>query len=122
MFGTMNSFLYALHKWNTSFCTARQSVLIWLRTDVIILKFLDQATRAAKLSRESRAGISSVMRTDDVGNSSLSKLIAILENTLDTDDESIDPSFDLDSSVRLDGDHLVHKKVNKSNRSISEVQ
>ena len=36
MFDTMNCFLYAWHKRNTSFCTARQNVLIWSLPDVII--------------------------------------------------------------------------------------
>ena len=43
-------------------------------------------------------------------------------DALDTDDETVDPSFDLNSSVRSDNDHLVHKKVIKSHRRISEVQ
>ena len=81
-----------------------------------------QATRAAKLSRESGEGTSSAVRTDDVGDSSLSQLIAMHEDTFDTDDETVDPSFDLDSRVRSDSDHLVHKKVIKSHRRISEVQ
>ena len=62
------------------------------------------------------------MRTEDVGDSSLSQLIAMHEDTLDTDDETVDPSFDLDTSVRSASDHLVHKKVIKSHRRISEVQ
>ena len=91
-----------------------------------------QAARAAKLSRESGEGTCSAVRTDDVGDSSLSQLIAMHEDTFDTDDETVDPSFDtddetvdpsfdLDSSVRSNSDHLVHKKVIKSHR-ISEVQ
>ena len=63
-----------------------------------------------------------MVRTDDVGDSSLSQLIAMHEDALDTDDETVDPSFDLNSSVRSDSDHLVHKKVIKSHRRISEVQ
>ena len=35
------------------------------------------------------------------------KLISMHEDALDTDDETVDPSFDLDSSVRSDSDHLV---------------
>ena len=81
-----------------------------------------QATRAAKLSRESGEGTSSAVETDDVGNSSLSQLITMHEDALYTDNETVDPSFDLDSSVRSDSDHLVHKKVIKSHRRISEVQ
>ena len=81
-----------------------------------------QAARAEKLSRESGEGTSSAVLTDDVGDGSLSQLIAMHEDALDTDDETVDPSFDLDSSVRLDTDHLVHKKVIKSHRRISEVQ
>ena len=157
MLGTMNTFLYAWHKRNTSFCTARQNVLIWSRPDVIISKInrpmtssrftawlprtlvsrslrcfvvcvcrssdasksksklqLEeglQAARAAKLSQESGEGTSSAVRTDDVGDSSLSQLIAMHEDTFDTDDETVDPSFDLDSSVRSNSDHSVHKKV-----------
>ena len=45
------------------------------------------------------------MRTDAAGDSSLSQLIAMHENALDTDDETVDLSFDLDSSVRSDSDH-----------------
>ena len=81
-----------------------------------------QAARAAKLSRESGKGTSSAVRTDDVSDSSLSQLIAMQKDALDTDDETVDPSFDLNSSVRSDSDHLVHKKVIKSHRRISEVQ
>ena len=62
------------------------------------------------------------MQTDDVGDSSLSQLIVMHEDALDTDDETINPSFDLDSSVRSNSDHLVHKKVIKSHRRISEIQ
>ena len=51
------------------------------------------------------------MRTEDVCDSSLSQLIAMHEDALDTDDETVNPSFDLDSNVRSDCDHLVHKKV-----------
>ena len=81
-----------------------------------------QAARPAKLSRESGEGMSSAVRNDDVGVCFLSQLIAIHEDALDTDDETIDPSFYLDSSVRSNSDHLVHKKVIKSHRRISEVQ
>ena len=73
-----------------------------------------QAARAAKLSRVSGEGTSSAVRTDDVGDSSLSQLIATHEDALDTDDETVDPSFDPNSSVMSDSDHLVHKKVIKS--------
>ena len=44
-----------------------------------------------------------------------------LPTTLDTDDETVDLSFDLDSSGRSDSDQLVRKKVIKSHRRISEV-
>ena len=71
---------------------------------------------------ESRKGTSSAVGTDDVSDSSLSQLIAMHEDALDTDDETVDPSFDLNSSVRSDSDHLVHKKAIKSHRRISEVQ
>ena len=73
---------------------------------------------------ESRVGegTSSAVRTDDIGDSSLSQLIAMHEDALDTDDETVDPSFDLNSSMRSNSDHLVHKKVIKSHRRISEVQ
>ena len=81
-----------------------------------------QATRAAKLSRESGEGTFSAVRTDDVGASSLSQLIAMHKDAVDTDDETLNPSFDLNSSVRLERDHLVHKKVINSHRRISEVQ
>ena len=81
-----------------------------------------QAAKAAKLSRESGEGTSSAVRTDGVGDSSLSQLIAMHEDALDTGDETVDLSFDLDSSVRSDSDHLVLKKVIKSHRRISEVQ
>ena len=52
-----------------------------------------QAARAAKLSRESGEGTSSAVRTDDVGDtcSYLSQLIAMHEDALDTDDETVDP-------------------------------
>ena len=50
-----------------------------------------------------------MVRTDDVGDNSLSQLITMHEDSLDTDDETVDPSFDLDSSVRSNSDHLVHK-------------
>ena len=38
---------------------------------------------------------------------SLTTLITMDKDALDTDDEAVDPSFDLDSSVRSDVDHLV---------------
>ena len=80
------------------------------------------AASAAKLSRGEEEGTSSTVRTDDVGDSSLSQLIAMHKDALDTDDETVDPSFDPNSSVRSDSDLLVHKKVMKSHRMISEVQ
>ena len=80
-----------------------------------------QAARAVKLSRELGEGTTSAVRTD-VGDSSLSQLIEMHKDALDTDDETVDSSFDLDSSVRWDSDHLVHKKSIKSHRRISEVQ
>ena len=43
-----------------------------------------QATRAAKLSRESRQGTFCAVRIDDVGDISLSQLIAMHGDTLDT--------------------------------------
>ena len=55
-----------------------------------------QAARAAKLSRESGKGTSSAVRTDNVSDGSLSQLITMHEDALDTDDETVDPSFDLD--------------------------
>ena len=80
-------------------------------------------TRAAKLSRESGEGTSSTVRADDVGDSSLSKLIGMHKDALlDTDNETVDPSFDLNSSVRSDSALLVHKKVIKFHRRIFEVQ
>ena len=69
-----------------------------------------QATRAAKLSRKSGEGTFSAVRTDDVSDISLYQLIAMHDDDLDTDDETLDPSFDLDSSARSVSDHLVHKK------------
>ena len=81
-----------------------------------------QASRAAKLSRGEGEGTYSAVRTDDVGDSSLSQLITILEDALDTVDETVDPFFDLNSSVRSDSDLLAHKKVIKFHRRISEVQ
>ena len=80
-----------------------------------------QAAGAAKLSRESGEGTFSV-RTDDVGDSSLSQLTTMHSDALDTDDETVDSSFDLDSSMRPNSYHLVHKKVIKSHRRICEVQ
>ena len=81
-----------------------------------------QAARAAKLSRESGTWAFTAVRTDDVGDSSLSQLIAMHEDALDTDVKTVVPSFDLDSSVRSDSNRFVHKKVIKSHRRISEVQ
>ena len=69
-----------------------------------------QAARAAKLSRKSGEGTFSAVRTDDVSDISLYQLIAMHDDDLDTDDETLDPSFDLDSSARSVSDHLVHKK------------
>ena len=36
----------------------------------------------------------------------LAQLVSISEDVLDTDDEAVDPSFDLDSSMKSDVDHL----------------
>ena len=37
----------------------------------------------------------------------LAQLLSMPEDTLDTDDEAIDPSFDLDSSMKSDFNHIV---------------
>ena len=34
-------------------------------------------------------------------------LVAMSEEALDTEDESVDPTFDLDSSIKSDVDHIV---------------
>ena len=39
----------------------------------------------------------------------LSGLLSINEYAIDTEDEFVDPSFDLDNSVRNDYDHLVER-------------
>ena len=52
----------------------------------------------------------------------IAQLIAMHKDALDIDDETVDPSFDSNSNVRSDSDLLVHKKVIKSHRMISEVQ
>ena len=67
-------------------------------------------------------GTSSTVRTDDVCDSALSHLIVMHKDALCTDDETVDPSFDLNSSMRSDSDLLVHKKVINFHRRISEVQ
>ena len=47
-------------------------------------------------------------RADDMasGNDDLAQLVTMSEDALDTDDEAVDPSFDLDSSMKSDADHL----------------
>ena len=55
-----------------------------------------QVTRAEKLSRESGEETFSALRTDDVADSSLSQLIVMHEDTLDTNDKTVDPAFKLD--------------------------
>ena len=37
----------------------------------------------------------------------LSHLVTMSEDALDTEDEAVDPSFDLDSSMKCDVDHLI---------------
>ena len=39
----------------------------------------------------------------------LSGLLSMNEDAIDTEDESVDPSFDLDNSVRNDYDHLIER-------------
>ena len=39
----------------------------------------------------------------------LSGLLSINEDSIDTEDDFVDPSFDLDNSVRNDYDHLVER-------------
>lgn len=40
------------------------------------------------------------------GNDELAQLVTMSEDALDTDDEAVDPSFDFDSSMKSDADHL----------------
>ena len=40
------------------------------------------------------------------GNDDLAQLVTMSKDALDTDDEAVDPSFDLDSSTKSDADHL----------------
>ena len=42
--------------------------------------------------------------------STLVQLATMTEDALDTDDEAIDPSFDLDSSLRSDLDHQLERE------------
>ena len=39
-------------------------------------------------------------------NDDLAQLVTMSEDALDTDGEAVDPSFDLDSSMKSDADHL----------------
>ena len=40
------------------------------------------------------------------GNDDLAQLVTMSEDALDTDDKAVDPSFDLDSNMKTDADHL----------------
>ena len=46
--------------------------------------------------------------SDDMasGNDELAQLVTMSEDALDTDDEAVDPSFNFDSSMKSDADHL----------------
>ena len=68
-----------------------------------------ERAREAKRKRNSGEGTSSgtVSEVRIGDDTSLSQLVAMPDDALDTDDEAVDPSFDLDSSVRSDTDHIV---------------
>ena len=68
-----------------------------------------ERAREAKRKRNSGEGTSSssVSEVRIGDDTSLSQLVAMPNDALDTDDEVVDPSFDLDSSVRCDTDHIV---------------
>ena len=37
----------------------------------------------------------------------MAELLSMFESTLDTDNEDVDPSFDLDASMKSDSDHMI---------------
>ena len=51
----------------------------------------------------------------------LSGLLSINEDEIDTEDEFVDPSFDLDNSVRNDYDHLVERFVKTGHWNLTEM-
>ena len=67
-----------------------------------------ERAREAKRKRNSGEGTSSgsVSEVRIGDDTSLSQLVA-MPDALDTDDEAVDPSFDLDWSARSDTDHYV---------------
>ena len=79
-----------------------------------IVESLERA-RESKRSRKSGEGSSSSTVTEvrservgaDAEDITLAQLIVMPEDALDTDDETVDPSFDLDSSIKSDVDHTV---------------
>ena len=47
------------------------------------------------------------LRSETEAQSDLAGLVVMSEEALDTDEESVDPTFDLDSSMKSDVDHIV---------------
>ena len=74
-----------------------------------------EKAREAKMKRSSGEGTSSSTESEvrtghgvaAIEEGSLAELATMSGDALDTDDEAVDPSFDLDSSARSDIDHMV---------------
>jgi len=77
-----------------------------------------EKAREEKRRRESGEGTSNAaeteVRTGCIGaniekgaSSDFTELLTMSEEALDTDNEDIDPSFDLDSSMKADTDHTM---------------
>ena len=77
-----------------------------------------EKAREAKRSRESGEGTSSAaeieVRSERSGTNveqdqpdDLAGLLAITEDAADTDDEAVDPTFDLESSMKSDVNHII---------------
>ena len=74
------------------------------------LKEILEKARELKRSRVTDEGSSASAESGrhdaDSGDVDLVQLVTMAEDAPDTDDEAVDPSFDLDSSLKSDLDHL----------------
>lgn len=69
------------------------------------LEFNAEKAREAKRQRELGEGSTEIELRS--GTEAHAGLVAMSEEALDTEDESVDPTFDLDSSIKSDVDHIV---------------
>ena len=89
-----------------SVCKAMPPKMKRQRQQELILEKAKQAKRPRPTEEEPSNSGGSGLQTRSSGEDDLARLVTMPEDVLDTDDEDIDPSFDLDSSMKADTDHL----------------